>query len=98
RCSAGRQAVGGGDDRVTEMSSLTPTAAIDYKTLVQDDRIHASLYTDPRIFDDEMERIFRRGWVFVGHDSEVPGTAISSPGASAPSRSSWCAASTAPSP
>ena len=56
----------------TEMSSLAPPPAIDYKTLVQDDRIHASLYTDPRIFDDEMERIFRRGWVFVGHDSEIP--------------------------
>ena len=45
---------------------------IDYKSLVQDDRIHASLYTDPRIFADEMERIFRRGWVFVGHASEIP--------------------------
>jgi nitrite reductase/ring-hydroxylating ferredoxin subunit len=45
---------------------------IDYKELVQDDRIHASLYTDPRIFEEEMERIFHRGWVFVGHDSEVP--------------------------
>jgi nitrite reductase/ring-hydroxylating ferredoxin subunit len=46
--------------------------AIDYNTLVQDDRVHASLYTDPHIFDDEMERIFRRGWVFVGHESEIP--------------------------
>jgi phenylpropionate dioxygenase-like ring-hydroxylating dioxygenase large terminal subunit len=55
------------------MSSLAPPPGIDYKTLVQDDRIHASLYTDPRIFDDEMERIFRRGWVFVGHESEIPG-------------------------
>jgi phenylpropionate dioxygenase-like ring-hydroxylating dioxygenase large terminal subunit len=45
---------------------------IDYKHLVQDDRIHASLYTDPAIFDDEMERIFHRGWVFVGHASEIP--------------------------
>ena len=45
--------------------------AVDYKVLVQDDRIHASLYTDPRVFADEMERIFRRGWVFVGHDSEI---------------------------
>lgn len=44
----------------------------DYKHLVQDDRIHASLYTDPQVFDDEMERIFHRGWVFVGHDSEIP--------------------------
>src|SRR2546425_5636492 len=54
------------------MASLAPNAPIDYKTLVQDDRIHASLYTDPRIFDDELERIFHRGWVFVGHDSEIP--------------------------
>ena len=50
----------------------TGSAAIDYKALVQDDRIHASLYTDPRIFEDEIERIFHRGWVFVGHDSEIP--------------------------
>jgi hypothetical protein len=34
--------------------SLAPAQSIDYKTLVQDDRIHASLYTDPRIFEDEM--------------------------------------------
>ena len=54
------------------MASLAPNAPIDYKALVQDDRIHASLYTDPRIFDDELERIFHRGWVFVGHDSEIP--------------------------
>jgi phenylpropionate dioxygenase-like ring-hydroxylating dioxygenase large terminal subunit len=43
-----------------------------YDELVRDDRIHASLYTDPRIFADEMERIFHRGWVFVGHASEIP--------------------------
>jgi phenylpropionate dioxygenase-like ring-hydroxylating dioxygenase large terminal subunit len=55
------------------MSSHAPNGAIDYKTLVQDDRIHASLYTDPQVFDDEMERIFRRGWVFVGHASEITG-------------------------
>ena len=51
---------------------MPPADAPDYKWLVQDDRIHAAVYTDPKIFDDEMERIFRRGWVFVGHDSEVP--------------------------
>ena len=34
------------------MSDASPlTAGLDYKWLVQDDRIHASLYTDPRIFD-----------------------------------------------
>ena len=46
--------------------------ALDYKALVRDDRIHASLYTDPRIFEDELEQIFYRGWIFVGHDSEIP--------------------------
>src|SRR6267378_2686716 len=52
------------------MSIAVPV--IDYKALVQDDRIHVSLYTDPRIFADEMDRIFTRGWVFVGHASEIP--------------------------
>jgi phenylpropionate dioxygenase-like ring-hydroxylating dioxygenase large terminal subunit len=52
--------------------SGTAASTIDYKTLVQDDRIHASLYTDPRVFADELERIFHRGWVFVGHESETP--------------------------
>jgi phenylpropionate dioxygenase-like ring-hydroxylating dioxygenase large terminal subunit len=52
--------------------SPAESPAIDYKALVQDDRIHASLYTDPRIFADEMDRIFHGGWVFVGHDSEIP--------------------------
>src|SRR5262245_8417411 len=56
------------------MSSLSPALPIDYKTLVQDDRIHASLYTDPRIFDDDIERIFRRGRAFVGHHSQIPAT------------------------
>ena len=55
------------------MPARPPSPPLDYKTLVRDDRIHASLYTDPRIFEDEMERIFRHGWVFVGHDSEIPG-------------------------
>ena len=48
-------------------------APVDYRSLVKGDRIHASLYREPRIFADEMERIFHRGWVFVGHESEIPG-------------------------
>jgi phenylpropionate dioxygenase-like ring-hydroxylating dioxygenase large terminal subunit len=51
---------------------MAESPLIDYKALVQDDRIHASLYTDPRVFEDEMDRIFHAGWVFVGHDSEIP--------------------------
>lgn len=45
---------------------------IDYDALVREDRVHSRVYTDPRIFEDEMERVFHRGWVFVGHASEIP--------------------------
>ncbi|MCZ4314822.1 Rieske 2Fe-2S domain-containing protein [Comamonadaceae bacterium G21597-S1] len=47
-------------------------ASIDYGRLVQQDQVHGSVYTSPQIFEDEMDRIFRRGWVYVGHASEVP--------------------------
>ncbi|MFY9616123.1 MAG: Rieske 2Fe-2S domain-containing protein [Candidatus Dormiibacterota bacterium] len=45
---------------------------IDYSALVQKDRVNRRVYTDPIIFDEEMERIWRRGWVFVAHQSELP--------------------------
>jgi phenylpropionate dioxygenase-like ring-hydroxylating dioxygenase large terminal subunit len=45
---------------------------IDYNALVKEDRVHISLYTDPDIFTDEMDKIFHRGWVYVGHQGEVP--------------------------
>jgi phenylpropionate dioxygenase-like ring-hydroxylating dioxygenase large terminal subunit len=47
-------------------------AAVSYESLITEDRIHASCYTDPRIFAEELEKIFYRGWVFVGHESEIP--------------------------
>jgi phenylpropionate dioxygenase-like ring-hydroxylating dioxygenase large terminal subunit len=46
--------------------------AVDYNALVREDRVHSRVYTDPHVFEDEMERIFHRGWVFVGHASEIP--------------------------
>ena len=46
--------------------------AIDYNDLVKEDRIHGRVYTDPEIFEEEMEKVFYRGWVYVGHDSEIP--------------------------
>jgi phenylpropionate dioxygenase-like ring-hydroxylating dioxygenase large terminal subunit len=44
----------------------------DWDDLVQPDRVHRSLYTDPRIFDIEMDRIFGQAWILVGHDSQIP--------------------------
>jgi phenylpropionate dioxygenase-like ring-hydroxylating dioxygenase large terminal subunit len=46
--------------------------AIDYNALVKDDRVHGRVYTDPDIFQEELDKIFSRGWVYVGHASEIP--------------------------
>lgn len=43
-----------------------------YADLVQDDRVHTSLYTDPAIFEAEMEKVFHNTWVWVAHASDVP--------------------------
>jgi phenylpropionate dioxygenase-like ring-hydroxylating dioxygenase large terminal subunit len=45
----------------------------DYAALVKDDRVHTALYKDGAIFDEEMERIFKNTWIWVGHESELPG-------------------------
>ena len=38
---------------------------------VQPGRVHRRVYADPAIFDLEMERIFGRQWIYVGHESQV---------------------------
>ena len=58
----------GSDPRTSERGP----SAIDYRSLVQDERVHGSIYTDPDVFADEMARIYGRGWVFVAHESEIP--------------------------
>jgi phenylpropionate dioxygenase-like ring-hydroxylating dioxygenase large terminal subunit len=40
--------------------------------LVERDRVHRRVYTDPAVFGLERERIFRRAWLYVGHESQVP--------------------------
>jgi len=40
--------------------------------LVEPGRVHRRVYTDPDLFELEMERIFGRAWLFVGHASQVP--------------------------
>jgi fatty-acyl-CoA synthase len=49
-----------------------PAAVTDWGALIERDRVHGSLYTDPAIYAAELERIWYRTWVYVGHESEVP--------------------------
>ncbi|MBM3573822.1 MAG: Rieske 2Fe-2S domain-containing protein, partial [Alphaproteobacteria bacterium] len=43
----------------------------DLRRTVEPDRVHRSVYTDPDIFERELEQIFHRVWTYVGHDSQV---------------------------
>ncbi len=56
------------------MTNPNLTAAVDiaWDSLIEADRVHGSLYTDEAVFAAELERIWARTWVFVGHVSEVP--------------------------
>lgn len=44
----------------------------DIAGLVEPTRVHRSVYTDPEIFDLEMERIWAQSWIYIGHESQVP--------------------------
>src|SRR5882762_9221243 len=40
--------------------------------LVEPDRVHRDVYTDPEVFQLEMERLWARTWIYAGHASQVP--------------------------
>ncbi|HVC62365.1 MAG TPA: aromatic ring-hydroxylating dioxygenase subunit alpha [Acetobacteraceae bacterium] len=42
------------------------------RALVRDDAVHRDVYIDPDIFRLEMERLWARTWIYVGHASQVP--------------------------
>ncbi len=42
------------------------------RALVREDAVHRDVYTDPEIFRLEMERLWARTWIYVGHTSQVP--------------------------
>ncbi len=40
-------------------------------SLVEPGRVHRSLYTDPDVFELELDRIFGNAWIYVGHESQI---------------------------
>jgi phenylpropionate dioxygenase-like ring-hydroxylating dioxygenase large terminal subunit len=42
------------------------------QALVEPDRVHRDVYIDPEVFQLEMERLWSRTWIYVGHTSQVP--------------------------
>jgi phenylpropionate dioxygenase-like ring-hydroxylating dioxygenase large terminal subunit len=45
---------------------------LDYASLILADRVHGRLYRDNAVFEHEIERIWKRVWVYLGHESELP--------------------------
>lgn len=40
--------------------------------LIRPDQVHRDVYCDPELFELEMQRLWGRAWIYVGHDSQVP--------------------------
>lgn len=54
------------------ISPQSSAPRVNYEQLIQPTRVHSSLYTSPEVFADELEQIWYKTWVFVGHTSEIP--------------------------
>lgn len=42
------------------------------RALVREDSVHRDVYLDPDIFAIEMQELWAKTWIYVGHDSQVP--------------------------
>ncbi|MGH1504637.1 MAG: aromatic ring-hydroxylating oxygenase subunit alpha [Acidimicrobiales bacterium] len=54
------------------MPHVTTNRSATVDGLIEPARVHGSLYTSPDVFAAELEQIWYREWVYVGHESEVP--------------------------
>ena len=52
--------------------AMDAVSAVEYGGLIKEDRVNGRVYYDPAIFREEMDKVWHRGWVYVGHLSEVP--------------------------
>jgi len=54
------------------MSTLPLDPPLDAERLTDEARVRGSVYRDPAIFQQELERIWYKVWVYIGHESEIP--------------------------
>lgn len=47
------------------------TVVRDPADLVRPDAVHRDIYTDPAIFEMEMDRLFGRAWIYLCHESQI---------------------------
>ncbi len=43
-----------------------------FASLVEPDRVHKACYADEKVFEAELENIFYKSWIYVGHESQIP--------------------------
>jgi Phenylpropionate dioxygenase and related ring-hydroxylating dioxygenases, large terminal subunit len=63
----------------TELSEKTMSELISLENIslkaadmVEEGRVHKDLYSDPAIYEEELDKVFNSTWVYIGHESEVP--------------------------
>jgi phenylpropionate dioxygenase-like ring-hydroxylating dioxygenase large terminal subunit len=56
--------------KASRLDNATPP--YDWDELVQENRVHRLIYSDPAIFDAEMRHIFGGTWVYLAHESQIP--------------------------
>ncbi len=57
---------------MNDQSNCARAEKFDVSDLVREDRVHTSLYSNPALFEAEMDKVFNSNWIWVGHTSEVP--------------------------
>lgn len=50
---------------------MLSTQSIDPRALVRPGAVHHSVYSDPALFELEMDRLFGRAWLLLCHDSQI---------------------------
>jgi p-cumate 2,3-dioxygenase alpha subunit len=74
------------DSPPTELADPSGFPLVDEDPAHHRFRVHRSTMTSPEVFRDELERIFKHCWLYVGHESEVtnPGDYVRRPVAGRP--------------